>query len=53
MKKAGKEEFEKALKVIASGQKYYSESVVFELLNRDKKMSDLVGNTIKDDLANL
>ena len=53
MKKAGKEEFEKAIKIVASGKKYYSESVVFELLNRDKKMSDLVGDTIKDDLMNL
>ncbi len=53
MKKAGKEEFEKALKVIAAGQKYYSESVVFELLNRDKKMSDMVGNSLKADLVNL
>lgn len=53
MKKAGKVEFEKALKVIAAGQKYYSESVVFELLNRDKKMSDMVGNSLKADLVNL
>ncbi|MCP9766847.1 DNA-binding response regulator [Lacihabitans sp. LS3-19] len=53
MKKAGKEEFEKAIKVVSSGKKYYSESVVFELLNRDKKISDLVGDNLKDDLAKL
>lgn len=53
MKKAGKAEFENALKTIASGKKYYSESVVFELLNRDKKMSDLVGGELKADLASL
>lgn len=54
MKKAGKAELEKALQVIFSGQKYYSESVVFELLNRDKKMSDLVMmEAIKEDLSNL
>ncbi|MEY4539000.1 MAG: hypothetical protein RLZZ306_757 [Bacteroidota bacterium] len=41
MKKAGKAEFELALKTIASGKKFYSESVVFELLNRDKNMADL------------
>jgi DNA-binding NarL/FixJ family response regulator len=53
MKKAGKAELERALQTIMSGQKYYSESVVFELLNRDKKMSDLVVNEIKSDLVNL
>lgn len=42
MKKAGKAELQKALQTIASGEKYYSESVVFELLNRDKKIGDLV-----------
>ncbi|MBA4853735.1 response regulator transcription factor [Emticicia sp. BO119] len=42
MKKAGKAELQKALSTIASGEKYYSESVVFELLNRDKKIGDLV-----------
>ncbi len=42
MKKAGKAELQKALRTIASGEKYYSESVVFELLNRDKKIGDLV-----------
>lgn len=42
MKKAGKAELQKALNTIAAGEKYYSESVVFELLNRDKKISDLV-----------
>jgi len=42
MKKAGKAELQRALQTIASGEKYYSESVVFELLNRDKKIADLV-----------
>jgi DNA-binding NarL/FixJ family response regulator len=42
MKKAGKAELQKALNIIASGEKYYSESVVFELLNRDKKIGDLI-----------
>ena len=42
MKKAGKAELQKALQTIALGEKYYSESVVFELLNRDKKIGDLV-----------
>lgn len=51
MKKAGKTELKKAITTIASGQKYYSESVVFELLNRNKNMVDLVGNSIKDELA--
>ncbi len=51
MKKAGKAELEKAITTIASGQKYYSESVVFELLNRSKNIADLVGNSIKDELA--
>lgn len=45
MKKAGKAELQKALNTIASGEKYYSESVVFELLNRDKKIGDLVQET--------
>jgi DNA-binding NarL/FixJ family response regulator len=45
MKKAGKSEFETALKTITSGQKYYSQSVVFELLNRDKQMADLTEST--------
>jgi DNA-binding NarL/FixJ family response regulator len=53
MKKAGKSELEKALQTIMQGQKYYSESVVFELLNRDKKMSDLVVNEIDSNLSNL
>lgn len=42
MKKAGKAELQRALQTIALGEKYYSESVVFELLNRDKKIADLV-----------
>ena len=53
MKKAGKEEFQKALDTVAAGKKFYSESVVFELLNRDKKMSDLVVDEAKIDLSNL
>jgi DNA-binding NarL/FixJ family response regulator len=53
MKKAGKAEFELALKTIASGKKYYSESVVFELLNRDKNMADLTHETIEEKLPNL
>lgn len=53
MKKAGKAEFELALKTIASGKKYYSESVVFELLNRDKNMADLIYETIEEKLHNL
>jgi DNA-binding NarL/FixJ family response regulator len=48
MKKAGKIEFETALKTVASGQKYYSQSVVFELLNRDKQMVDLTNATVED-----
>jgi DNA-binding NarL/FixJ family response regulator len=53
MKKAGKAEFELALKTIASGKKYYSESVVFELLNRDKNIADLTHETIEEKLPNL
>jgi DNA-binding NarL/FixJ family response regulator len=53
MKKAGKSEFEIALKTIASGKKFYSESVVFELLNRDKNIADLTNETIEDKLQNL
>jgi DNA-binding NarL/FixJ family response regulator len=53
MKKAGKAEFEIALKTIASGKKYYSESVVFELLNRDKNMADLTNETAEEKLHNL
>lgn len=53
MKKAGKAEFELALKTIASGKKFYSESVVFELLNRDKNMADLTNETIEEKLHNL
>lgn len=51
MKKAGKAELEKALHTIVSGQKYYSESVVFELLNRNKSMAEVVGNSVKSELA--
>lgn len=53
MKKAGKAEFELALKTIASGKKFYSESVVFELLNRDKNIADLTNETIAEKLHNL
>ncbi len=53
MKKAGKDEFQKALNVISSGQKYYSESVVFELLNRDKHISELVNDNFEEKLSNL
>lgn len=53
MKKAGKAEFEEALKTVASGKKYYSESVVFELLNRNKQVSDLVNETVEDKIENL
>lgn len=50
MKKAGKNEFENALKTVASGKKYYSESVVFELLNRDKNIAELANEPIADKL---
>ena len=53
MKKAGKAEIQKALQTIASGQMYYSESVVFELLNRDKKMADLMQQKPAPPLINL
>lgn len=53
MKKAGKAEFEEALKTVATGKKYYSESVVFELLNRNKQVSDLVNETVEEKVENL
>ena len=53
MKKAGREEFENALKTVASGKKYYSESVVFELLNRDKNIAELANEPIYEKLKNL
>jgi DNA-binding NarL/FixJ family response regulator len=53
MKKAGREEFENALKTVASGKKYYSESVVFELLNRDKNIAELANEPIANKLKNL
>jgi DNA-binding NarL/FixJ family response regulator len=53
MKKAGREEFENALKTVAAGKKYYSESVVFELLNRDKTIAELANVPITDKLKNL
>jgi DNA-binding NarL/FixJ family response regulator len=53
MKKAGREEFENALKTVANGKKYYSESVVFELLNRDKNIAELANEPIANKLKNL
>ena len=53
MKKAGRDEFETALKTVAKGKKYYSESVVFELLNRDKNIAELANEPIPDKLKNL
>jgi DNA-binding NarL/FixJ family response regulator len=53
MKKAGKAEFEVALNTVASGKKYYSESVVFELLNRNTQVVDLVNETIDDKVKDL
>jgi DNA-binding NarL/FixJ family response regulator len=53
MKKAGRDEFENAIKTVASGKKYYSESVVFELLNRDKNIAELANEPIVDKLKNL
>jgi DNA-binding NarL/FixJ family response regulator len=53
MKKAGRDEFENALNTIASGKKYYSDSVVFELLNRDKNIAELANEPIADKLKNL
>jgi DNA-binding NarL/FixJ family response regulator len=53
MKKAGKAEFEVALNTVASGKKYYSESVVFELLNRNTQVADLVNETIDDKAKDL
>ena len=35
MKKTGRTELEKALKIIENGEKYFSESVMFELMNPD------------------
>ena len=35
MKKAGKADLQKALKTIKNGQKYFSDSVIFELMNPD------------------
>ena len=35
MKKAGKADLQKALKTVENGQKYFSDSVIFELMNPD------------------
>ncbi|MFN3849489.1 MAG: response regulator [Spirosomataceae bacterium] len=53
MKKAGKSEFKEALKTISLGKKYFSESVVFELLNRNKQVAELVNEPINEKLDNL
>ncbi len=53
MKKAGKAEFEKALDTVATGKKYYSESVVFELLNRETNIGELVNKATEDKLSTL
>jgi DNA-binding NarL/FixJ family response regulator len=53
MKKAGKAEIELALKMVASGKKYYSESVVSELINRDKSIAELAYEPIEDKLNQL
>jgi DNA-binding NarL/FixJ family response regulator len=53
MKKAGRNELELALNTIASGKKYYSESVVFELLNRDKNIAELANEPISEKLKSL
>jgi DNA-binding NarL/FixJ family response regulator len=53
MKKAGREEIETALKTVISGKKYYSESVVFELLNRDKNIAELANEPIPEKLKYL
>lgn len=53
MKKAGRDEFENAIKTVASGKKYYSESVVFELLNRDKNIAELANEPVENKLKNL
>lgn len=44
MKKAGKKELHRALETVLSGEKYYSESVIFELLNGNQKVSEVVEN---------
>ncbi len=53
MKKAGRDELETALKTVMAGKKYFSESVVFELLNRDKNIAELANEPIADKLKNL
>jgi DNA-binding NarL/FixJ family response regulator len=53
MKKAGKAEFELALNTVAAGRKYYSESVVFELLNQNKPVSDFVNESVDDKIKDL
>lgn len=53
MKKAGRIELETALKTVMAGKKYFSESVVFELLNRDKNMAELDNEPVAEKLKNL
>jgi DNA-binding NarL/FixJ family response regulator len=53
MKKAGRDELETALKTVMAGKKYFSENVVFELLNRDKNIAELANEPIYDKLKNL
>ncbi len=50
MKKAGRDELELALKTVMEGKKYYSESVVFELLNRDKNIAELANEPVSEKL---
>jgi DNA-binding NarL/FixJ family response regulator len=53
MKKAGRDELELALKTVMAGKKYYSESVVFELLNRDKNIAELANEPVPEKLKSL
>lgn len=53
MKKAGKIEIETALNTVAAGKKYYSESVVFELINRDKSIAELAYEPVDEKLSQL
>jgi DNA-binding NarL/FixJ family response regulator len=53
MKKAGKNEIELALNTVAAGKKYYSESVISELINRDKPVTELAYEPIDEKLSQL
>jgi DNA-binding NarL/FixJ family response regulator len=53
MKKAGKNEIEMALRMVASGKKFFSESVVSELINRDKSVAELAHEPIDQKLSQL